>query len=43
MDAYYQPDDLPKFPEIAKEAPELAAKFVEQLRRLPRGSTEQGT
>jgi 4-carboxymuconolactone decarboxylase len=29
MDAYYQPDDLPKFPEIAQDAPELAGKFFD--------------
>ncbi len=28
---------------IGMARPELAAKFLEQLRRLPRGSTEQGT
>lgn len=29
MDAYYQPEDLPKFTEIGKDAPELAKKFFE--------------
>jgi alkylhydroperoxidase/carboxymuconolactone decarboxylase family protein len=29
MDSYYDSKDLPKFPEIAKEAPELGKKFFE--------------
>jgi alkylhydroperoxidase/carboxymuconolactone decarboxylase family protein len=29
MDTYYKPEDLPKFEEIGKEAPELARKFFE--------------
>ena len=29
MDSYYQPEDLPKFEEIGKEAPELARKFFD--------------
>ena len=29
MDTYYKPEDLPKFEEINKEAPELAGKFFE--------------
>jgi 4-carboxymuconolactone decarboxylase len=29
MDSYYQPKDLPKFPEIGKEAPQLAQKFFD--------------
>ena len=29
MDTYYQSDDLKKFPEIGKDAPELAGKFFE--------------
>lgn len=29
MKTYYQPDDLTKFAEIGKEAPELANKFFE--------------
>ena len=29
MDTYYNPEDLPKFEEIGKEAPELAQKFFE--------------
>ncbi len=29
MDTYYQPKDLPKFPEIGKDAPALAQKFFE--------------
>ena len=29
MDSYYQPEDLPKFAEIAEEAPELAKKFFD--------------
>jgi alkylhydroperoxidase/carboxymuconolactone decarboxylase family protein len=29
MDTYYQPKDLPKFPEIGKEAPALAQKFFD--------------
>ena len=29
MDTYYKPEDLPKFEEIGKEAPELAKKFFE--------------
>ena len=29
METYYNPDDLPKFPDIGKEAPDLAKKFFE--------------
>jgi 4-carboxymuconolactone decarboxylase len=29
MDSYYDPKDLDKFPDIGKEAPELAEKFFE--------------
>ena len=29
METYYQPKDLPKFPEIGKEAPVLAQKFFD--------------
>lgn len=29
MDTYYKPEDLPKFPEVGKEAPELARKFFD--------------
>ncbi len=29
MDTYYKPEDLPKFEEIGKEAPDLARKFFE--------------
>ncbi len=29
METYYQPKDLPKFPEIGKEAPALAQKFFD--------------
>ena len=29
METYYKPEDLPKFEEIGKEAPELAKKFFE--------------
>jgi alkylhydroperoxidase/carboxymuconolactone decarboxylase family protein len=29
MDTYYQPEDLAKFEEIGKEAPELALKFFD--------------
>ncbi len=29
MESYYQPADLPKFEEIAEEAPELAKKFFD--------------
>jgi 4-carboxymuconolactone decarboxylase len=29
MDTYYNPEDLPKFEEIGKDAPELAQKFFE--------------
>jgi len=29
MESYYKPEDLPKFEEIGKEAPELAKKFFE--------------
>jgi 4-carboxymuconolactone decarboxylase len=29
MDTYYKPEDLPKFPEVGKEAPELAKKFFD--------------
>lgn len=29
METYYTPDDLPKFDEIGKSAPELAKKFFE--------------
>jgi 4-carboxymuconolactone decarboxylase len=29
METYYKPEDLPKFEEIGKEAPELAKKFFD--------------
>jgi alkylhydroperoxidase/carboxymuconolactone decarboxylase family protein len=29
METYYKPDDLPKFPHIGQEAPELAQKFFD--------------
>jgi 4-carboxymuconolactone decarboxylase len=29
METYYTPEDLPKFPDIGKAAPELAKKFFE--------------
>lgn len=29
MDTYYKPEDLGKFEEIGKEAPELARKFFD--------------
>jgi 4-carboxymuconolactone decarboxylase len=29
MDTYYNPGDLPKFPEMGKSAPELAKKFFD--------------
>ena len=29
MDSYYKPEDLPKFEEIGKDAPELAHKFFD--------------
>ena len=29
MDTYYNPEDLPKFSDIGKEAPDLAKKFFE--------------
>ena len=29
METYYNPEDLPKFEEIGKEAPDLAKKFFE--------------
>ena len=29
METYYRPQDLPKFPEIGKEAPVLAQKFFD--------------
>jgi alkylhydroperoxidase/carboxymuconolactone decarboxylase family protein len=29
MGSYYRPEDLPKFPDIGKAAPELWAKFAE--------------
>ena len=29
MESYYKPEDLPKFEEIGKEAPDLAKKFFE--------------
>ena len=29
METYYKPEDLPKFEEIGKEAPELANKFFD--------------
>lgn len=29
METYYQPQDLPKFPEIGQDAPDLARKFFE--------------
>jgi hypothetical protein len=27
METYYKPEDLPKFPDIGQQAPELAKKF----------------
>lgn len=29
MNTYYQPEDLPKFPEIGKDSPALAQKFFD--------------
>jgi alkylhydroperoxidase/carboxymuconolactone decarboxylase family protein len=29
LESYYDPTDLPRFPEIGKDAPELAEKFFE--------------
>ena len=29
METYYKPEDLPKFEEIGKEAPDLAARFFD--------------
>ena len=29
MDAYYKPEDLPKFEDIGKDAPDLAKKFFD--------------
>jgi hypothetical protein len=29
METYYNPEDLPKFDQIGKEAPELAQKFFD--------------
>lgn len=29
MESYYQPADLPRFTEVGKDAPELAAKFFD--------------
>ena len=29
METYYKPEDLPKFEEIGKEAPDLSAKFFD--------------
>src|SRR3989304_2121445 len=29
METYYKPEDLPKFPDIAEHAPELAQKFFD--------------
>ncbi|MDY7033436.1 MAG: arsenosugar biosynthesis-associated peroxidase-like protein [Thermodesulfobacteriota bacterium] len=29
MKTYYEPEDLPKFPEIGEEAPDLAKKFFD--------------
>lgn len=29
METYYKPDDLPKFPEIGQQVPELAEKFFD--------------
>ena len=29
METYYKPEDLPKFEEIGKEAPDLAIKFLD--------------
>ena len=29
MNTYYEPEDLPKFPEIGEEAPDLAKKFFD--------------
>ena len=29
METYYKPEDLPKFPDIGQQAPELAQKFFD--------------
>jgi len=29
VETYYNPDDLPKFPEVGKDSPELAKKFFD--------------
>ncbi len=29
METYYKPDDLPRFPEIGEQVPELAEKFFD--------------
>ena len=29
METYYKPEDLPKFPDIGQQAPELAKKFFD--------------
>jgi 4-carboxymuconolactone decarboxylase len=34
MDTYYNPEDLPKFEEIGKEAPDLAKKFFEYYKAV---------
>ena len=34
METYYNPEDLPKFPDIGKEAPDLAKKFFEYYNQV---------
>jgi 4-carboxymuconolactone decarboxylase len=34
METYYKPEDLPKFEEIGKEAPELAKKFFDYYKTV---------
>ncbi len=34
METYYTPEDLPKFEEIGKDAPELAKKFFDYYRAV---------
>ena len=34
METYYKPEDLPKFGEIGKEAPQMAKKFFEYYKEV---------
>jgi hypothetical protein len=44
MDTYYNPEDLPRFEEIGKEAPELAQKFFDYYNAVfAEGELEKGS